>query len=86
MGIRTQEGNSERREYKQKLTLSNLGPTKGLLDDDVASWKWTCQSRRRRVYVQCSPLGPRVTETAFASTSTPLRMDALPSLENLISL
>ena len=31
-------------------------------------------------------MGPRVTETALARTSTPLRMEALPSLENLISL
>ncbi len=38
------------------------------------------------MYVQCSPLGPRVTETVFASTSTPSRMDALPLLENLMSL
>ena len=33
-----------------------------------------------------SPLGPSVTLTAFARTSTPLRMLALPSFENLISL
>ena len=32
------------------------------------------------------PLGPRVTLTALARTSTPLRMLALPSFENLISL
>lgn len=39
--------------------------------------------KARRV---CKPFGPRVTLTAFASTSTPLRMLALPSFENLISL
>ena len=32
------------------------------------------------------PFGPKVTDTAFARTSTPARIDALPSLENLISL
>lgn len=32
------------------------------------------------------PFGPRVTLTALARTSTPLRMLALPSFENLISL
>ena len=33
-----------------------------------------------------APLGPSVTETAFARTSTPVRMAARPSLENLMSL
>ena len=32
------------------------------------------------------PLGPRVTLTALARISTPLRILALPSFENLISL
>ena len=33
-----------------------------------------------------APLGPRVTLTAFARMSTPFKMLARPSLENLISL
>ena len=33
-----------------------------------------------------APLGPRVTLTALARTSTPFKMLARPSLENLISL
>lgn len=70
------------------LTLSNLGPTEGLLDDDVATWRLTCQSSNVGVWYErkYSPLGPRVTLTAFARTSTPVRMLARPSLENLISL
>jgi len=37
-------------------------------------------------FLPSSPFGPSVTLTAFARTSTPLRMLALPSFENLISL
>ena len=68
-----------------RLTLGNLGTAKGLFDDDVA----TCTTRSvttMQRYGHDLPLGPRVTLTALARTSTPFRMLARPSLENLISL
>jgi len=45
---------------------------------------WSVKTVQRRKLD--SPLGPRVTLTALARTSTPFSMLARPSLENLISL
>ena len=67
------------------LTLCNLGSAERLFNDDVATWPVFMDASMFNNFAD-SPLGPRVTLTALARTSTPFRIPALPSLENLISL
>lgn len=68
------------------LTLGDLGATERLFNDDVATCTTWVSYKGSVVGGYDLPLGPRVTLTALARTSTPFNILARPSLENLISL
>src|SRR5712671_6003580 len=73
---------------RKTLTLGDFGSTERLLNNHVPTYADTSATptREKSGPVSDKPFGPSVTLTAFASTSTPLRMPARASLENLISL
>jgi hypothetical protein len=66
-------------------TFCDLWRTKRLFDDHVPSCTRVSLNKKLE-RDRCTPLGPRVTLTALARTSTPFKILARPSLENLISL
>lgn len=78
-----------------RLTLRDLGSSEALLDNHIATYmpekKSSAFARPPTLPPRANgkvhiPLGPNVTLTAFASVSTPVKIAALPSFENLISL
>jgi hypothetical protein len=87
---REQQITGEKSKAKEKLTLGDFGTTERLLDDNIPTYTRHVSKPRENNHTRQGnenrPFGPSVTLTAFASTSTPLRMLARPSLENLISL
>ena len=56
--------------------LCDFGSSKALLNDDIPAYIiGSMQSIRHFFWLKCGPLGPRVTLTAFASTSTPVKIE-----------